>query len=196
MMAVHAMVCCPRLKQIAGEMTMKMISVRHGSWVVLLLWCCCCVGCATKPVTNPLDILTDPWVKMTVKYQAVTPTGATSKTVVISNATTLERLQKSLKISGAGGLYHIGTMTSNRVEISMESGQRIELYVINTTQLSMHDPDDRVESYSVDVTPTFVNNLKQALVDATGDTVRFESAPDKQGLCLPKSPSEAELSED
>lgn len=158
---------------------MKMISVRHGPWVVLLLWCCCCVGCATKPVTNPLDILTDPWVKMTVKYQAVAPTGAASKTVVISDAAILDCLQKSLKITDAGGLYHIGTMTTNRVEISMESGQRIELYVINTTRLSMHDPDDRVKSYAVIVTPAFVKNLEQALVDATGDTVSFDPVPDK-----------------
>lgn len=85
----------------------------------------------------------------------------------------LTRLRSAYhEIARRGGMV-AGTMTTNKVAITLENGQEWWLYLFDEHLASLQGVPNRRPTYHLEINPNFVESLRAEILRETGETAYF-----------------------
>lgn len=159
----------------------EMWHIRRDEWtsrfsvvISCILFLVIMCGCGSHDeCSDPLQICSAEWESLSVQYCVGAGPQVVAKKWASRDEAVMRRLKKAMIIKECASLSLIGTMTTNRLQMRLDDGNAIEMYVLANTQLSMHDPKRPKRSYLLIVDTAFVEVLKNVIAADTGDDPRF-----------------------
>lgn len=119
------------------------------------------------------DPVATSWKKLKVEYCVGSPPTVTMKSWETEDQKLLDDIHDALKIKSRQALTLVGTMTTNRIAITLADGNDVIMYILDEERLSYHNPANRQQSYSVITDKGFVEKLRNVIQAATGERIHF-----------------------
>ena len=158
-----------------------------GRLMLLFAMTLLAAGCKARQ-SDPLGLTATKWKSLSVQYCVGEGSTVVMKSWSTSDEALLDQLQH-LGVQEVSPLSLIGTMTTNRLDIVLATGETIRMYVLDEHMLTMHDPARKKKSYSLRLDGDFVKRLRSMIDDQAHDSIHFyydhevsvaESLPDGQ----------------
>ncbi|NCC62212.1 MAG: hypothetical protein EOM12_15030 [Verrucomicrobiae bacterium] len=118
------------------------------------------------------------WESLYVEYIEMSKGESVRKSWTTNNKDVLNELRESLKVLDAGDLWGLGTMTSNKLRLTLVGGEEWVIYIVSKTSLAINKAIDPPTGFGLKVAPLFYDTLKKVIEHDEGGIVSFGEGND------------------